>query len=352
MVYSGSFMKNSKGFPTNALYGFANMINKIIKEENPSHIIVAFDTKTTFRHEKYKDYKKGRLETPDDLIKQFSVAKEMLTNMGIKHYEIPNYEADDIIGTFAKICDDNNYEGLIISSDKDLLQLISKNVQIKLLQKVGHILYDEKKFNEDYGITPTQYIDLKALQGDSSDNIPGVKGIGEKTGLKLIKEFKSLDNLYKNIEKIKGKRKENLITDKKTAYLSYYLSTIVKDVPLSISIEDIKYKKSNMELLNKLYEELEFYSLLKRIKQEKLTDITIVENIDDINIEGECAVYLEVLGKNYHTAEILGMGVYNENTKLFIPLDVLKENPKFLRENKKYVYDYKKTYVSLKWNDI
>ncbi len=180
-AYNGNFMKNSKGFPTNALFGFTNMINKIILEEKPSYILVAFDKGKTFRHEKYKDYKGGRSETPDELKVQFPIVKELLTYMGIKYYEIDNYEADDIIGTFAKYCDnDPNFIGTIISSDKDLLQLISNDIDIKLLKQKDYIRYNRDSFYAEYGIEPINIIDLKALMGDPSDNIPGVKGIGEK----------------------------------------------------------------------------------------------------------------------------------------------------------------------------
>ena len=189
-AYNGNFMKNSKGFPTNALFGFVNMINKIIEEEKPVYMMVAFDKGKTFRHEKYDFYKGGRGETPDELKQQFPIAKELLTNMGIKYYEIDNYEADDIIGTFASFCDkDDNYDGTIISSDKDLLQLISNHVDIKLLKQKDYIRYNIDTFKEAYGINPINIIDLKALMGDSSDNIPGVKGIGEKTALKLLQQY-------------------------------------------------------------------------------------------------------------------------------------------------------------------
>ena len=162
-AYNGNFMKNSKGFPTNALFGFTNMINKIVEEEKPTRMIVAFDKGKTFRHEKYDFYKGGRSETPQELKVQFPIAKEMLGYMGIKYYEIDNYEADDIIGTFAKLCnEDDNYTGTIISSDKDLLQLISPQVDIKLLKQKDYIRYNVESFKEDYGIDPINIIDLKA----------------------------------------------------------------------------------------------------------------------------------------------------------------------------------------------
>ena len=242
-AYNGNFMKNSKGFPTNALFGFINMINKIVSEENPTRMIVAFDKGKTFRHEKYDFYKEGRIETPDELKMQFPVAKELLGLMGIKYYEIDNYEADDIIGTFAKYCDeDPEYIGTIISSDKDLLQLISPQVNIKLLKQKDYIRYNEETFRADYGIEPINIIDLKALMGDSSDNIPGVKGIGEKTALKLLQQYKTLDGIYEHIDEIKGATQTKLIDGKDAAYMSYEIATIYREVPMDINMEDIIVK--------------------------------------------------------------------------------------------------------------
>ena len=353
-AYNGNFMKNSKGFPTNALFGFTNMINKIVSEEKPVYMIVAFDKGKTFRHEKYDDYKAGRIETPDELKKQFPVAKELLTKMGIKYYEIDNYEADDIIGTFAEYCNiEEKYIGTIISSDKDLLQLISSDIDIKLLKTKDYIRYNEESFKQEYGIDPINIIDLKALMGDSSDNIPGVKGIGEKTALKLLQQYKTLDGIYENIDNIKGAVKDKLIKDKENAYKSYDLATIVKDVPMDIDINDIKYLGSNHDELNKLYEELEFYSFLKKEKKTEIKplEVKILDNLDNIKIEENTAVYLEILGTNYHTSEILGVSFYNPNQSFYIPFEVLKTNPNILNGFKKYTYDLKKTYVALKWND-
>ena len=354
-AYNGNFMKNSKGFPTNALFGFSNMINKIILEEKPTYILVAFDKGKTFRHEKYSEYKAGRIEMPDELRLQFPITKKLLELMGIKYYEIENYEADDIIGTFSKFCDNTKYTGTIISSDKDLLQLITDSVDIKLLKSKDYIRYNPESFYEEYKIKPINIIDLKSLMGDSSDNIKGVKGIGEKTALKLLQEYKTLNGIYENIDKISGKTKEKLIDGKNDAYISYELATIVTNVPIEISIDDIKYK-GNQVGLNDLYEELEFYSFLKKDKVEKEVtkpfDVKIIKNIGEINVEGDCAVYLEILGTNYHNSKILGMGVYNENSSIYIPLEILKQQPDFLLKNNKYTYDIKKTYVSFKWNNI
>ena len=354
-AYNGNFMKNSKGFPTNALFGFVNMMNKIISEEKPVYIMVAFDKGKTFRHEKYDFYKGGRGETPDELKVQFPIAKEILTYMGIKYYEIDNYEADDIIGTFAHYCDmDDNYDGTIISSDKDLLQLISKHVDIKLLKQKDYIRYNEESFKKDYGIDPINIIDLKALMGDPSDNLPGVKGIGEKTALKLLCEYKSLDGIYEHIDNIKGSVHDKLASDKDNAYMSYEIATIVKDVPMDITMTDTKYLGSDDDKLNKLYEDLEFYSFLKKIEKKDNIDIDvkIIDNVNDINIDNACGIYLELDNSNYHNANIIGMSVYNESVSYFIPFEILKNNPSFLTSVNKYVYDLKRILVSFKYNNI
>lgn len=355
-AYNGNFMNNSKGFPTNALFGFVNMINKIISEENPVYMLVAFDKGKTFRHEKYTEYKGGRGETPEELKKQFPVAKELLTAMGIKYYEIDNYEADDIIGTFSNMCNNNpNYQGLIVSSDKDLLQLISDEVEIKLLKSKDYIRYNKETFKQEWGIDPIKIIDLKALMGDSSDNIPGVKGIGEKTALKLLQTYSSLDGIYENINNISGKLKEKLINDKENAYMSYELATIYNKVPLEINLNDIKCKENDKEKLISLYEDLEFYSFLKKIKDQNVEtniDYKIINNIDDICIKEDSAIYLEILGNNYHISKILGVSIYNKENAYYIPFDILKQKPSVLNEHIKYTYDYKKVYVALKWKGI
>ena len=353
-AYSGNFMKNSKGFPTNALYGFTNMINKIINEECPTYMIVAFDKGKTFRHEKYEQYKDGRIEMPDELKVQFPLAKELLTHMGIKYYECDNYEADDIIGTFAKYCDEEeDFIGTIVSSDKDLLQLISHDVDIKLLKQKDYIRYNEKSFKDAYGIEPINIIDLKALMGDSSDNIPGVKGIGEKTALKLLHDYKTLNGVYDNLDKLTPKMREKLENDKDNAYMSYDLATIYKEVPMEISIPDIKLKNKNSDKLNEMYKELEFYSFLK--KEEKKVDnnieVKIIENTSEINVQKDSAYYLEILGTNYHSSKILGMAIYNEDNSFYIPFEILEKKHDFL-DKLKYTYDYKKNYVSLKKHNI
>ena len=354
-AYQGVIMKNSKGFPTNALYGFINMMKKIINEENPSYILVAFDKGKTFRHEKYEDYKAGRSATPDELKMQFPKAKEILTAMGIKNFEIDNYEADDIIGTLSKRVDEEDeFIATIVSSDKDLLQLISDEVTVKLLKQKDHIMMDKEEFINTYKVDPIRMIDLKALMGDPSDNIPGVKGIGEKTAINLLSKYGSLDNLYENIDSVTGKTKEKLINDKENAYKSYDLATIYREVPLDFDLDDCKYEGENKEEFTKLLKEFEFYSLLRKYdlndetKEEKKEEKELV--IKDIKEfkEKEFSFYLETRGSIYSKSEILGLGLYDGENGYFISKDEI-ENYKDLFNSsiEKYTYDYKKNLVVL-----
>ena len=345
-AYNGNFMKNSKGFPTNALFGFVNMMNKIIDEEVPTHIIVAFDKGKTFRHELYKDYKAGRLEMPTELGLQFPKAKELLNAMGIKYYEIDNYEADDIIGTVSKICDKEGYKGNIISSDKDLLQLISDNVGMKLLKSKESIRYSLKTFVRDWEIEPENIIDLKALMGDSSDNIPGVKGIGEKTALKLIQDYDSLDEVYESIDELTPGIKKKLEEYKEDAYNSYKLATICKDVPIEFNIKDLEYKGPT-DKLNDIYRELEFYSMIGNIVNNDNV-IEYKEVTSNLTVKGTASYYIDVDNTNYHKGKIVGIGIYDGKTAYYVDRDNIKYISNFLSNNTKFTYDLKKNIVSLK----
>ncbi len=354
-AYSGNIMRNKDGFPTNGIYGFVNMINKIIAEEKPEYMMVAFDIGKTFRHEKYADYKGGRNATPEDLKIQFPVAKKILTAMGIKYLECDGYEADDIIGTISMWCEkDDDYEALIVSSDKDLLQLISDETTVKLLKTKDYIWMDKKTFIDTYGFDPIHMIDLKALMGDSSDNIPGVKGIGEKGAIKLVSEYQTLDNIYDNINNIKGATQTKLIEGHESAYYSKDLVTIYREVPLDITFNDLVYKKEHTDELINIYNDLGFYSLLKKEsitkennnKELKVNIIDSLEEINNISITKPLGIYLELDNSNYHHANIIGMSLYNEEVSAYIPYEVLKQQPNFLTNGIKYTYDYKKILVS------
>ena len=356
-AYSGNMMKNSKGFPTNGLYGLVNMLNKIIREEKPEYMLVAFDKGKTFRHEKYLDYKGGRNETPDDLKKQFSVAKKLVPLMGIKCFEIDNYEADDIIGTYSKMAlIDPEFETTIVSSDKDLLQLINEETEVKLLKQKDYIRMNEETFMDTYGIKPIRMIDLKGLMGDASDNIPGVKGIGEKTALKLLQEYDSLENVYDNIDNIKGATKQKLIDGKESAFMSKDIATIYNEVPVTYSLEELKYDGPDVNGLREMYSDLEFYSFLKDFKEtdkkEENLEYKIIENINDLKLKEKVSAYLEISETNYHNADIYGMSLYDGENVYYVPFEVLKENKNILDGKEIYTYDLKKMIVSLNKYDI
>jgi len=352
-AYTGNIMRNRDGFPTNGLYGFVNMINKIVAEENPKYMMVAFDIGKTFRHEKYKDYKGGRRETPEDLKVQFPIAKKILTAMGIKYLECEGYEADDIIGTISSWCDkDPEYEALIVSSDKDLLQLISDETVVKLLKPKDYIMMDKATFIQTYGFEPIKMIDLKALMGDASDNIPGVKGIGEKTAIKLLTQYGSLDGIYENIDNIKGSTHEKLVTGSEDAYYSKELVTIYREVPLNITWDDLLYGNENTNELIQLYNELNFYSLLKKASSNKknvntnIDNFKIIQDISLINIDRDTAIYVDTTLGNYHDASINGIALYNDSMAVYIPFDVIENNINFLDVPYNfYTYDYKKLLV-------
>ena len=348
-AYTGNLMKNSDGFPTNALFGFVNMINKIINEEKPEYMMIAFDKGHNFRQDMYDNYKDGRIETPSDLKIQFPVAKELCTLMGIMYIEVDNYEADDIIGTIARMADeDKNYNATIISSDKDLLQLISDEVNVKLLKQKDYILMDEAVFFEHYGIKPIRMIDLKSLMGDPSDNIPGVKGIGEKTAIGLLQKYETLDGVYEHIDEIKGKMKEKLLDDKDNAYFSYKLATIYKTIDFEYTFEDIKYSGPLVDQLIAKYKELGFNSFLKTVSQNRV--ITKGEEYEvvkgRVSLGDKYSFYLELDGINYHTCDMIGASVYDGNKLYYFDKASLMLNSDILK-NVLVTFDNKKNNVFL-----
>lgn len=270
-------LKTKKGQYTNAVYGFLSMLYKLIDTYSPDYICTAFDPeKPTFRHEQYKDYKAGRAKAPSELIQQFKLIRDVLEVHNIKCIEINGFEADDVAGTIACEAENKGVEVYLVTSDKDYLQLISENIKVLLTKKgVTNIKeMDEQAISDDYGIAPSQFVDLKALMGDQSDNIPGVMGVGEKTALKLIQQYGSLDCIYDNIDEIKGKLKEKLEGDKIQAYMSQTLARIIKDIPVEFDLEDFRLIEPNNDKLVELYDELEFRNFKKRLKEipEAITD--------------------------------------------------------------------------------
>ena len=255
------------GLFTHAIYGFLNILDRMEKEEQPEAVCVAFDLKgPTFRHLRYEGYKATRHGMPEELAQQMPIMKDVLRAMNIPIYTCEGWEADDIIGTVGRICGEEDWECIIVTGDRDSLQLIDDHVTVMLETTKGNIRFDQAKFIEEYGFEPKKLIDLKALMGDSSDNIPGVKGIGEKTAKNLLHEFGSLDGVYENLDSkvIKPKQRENLVTYKDNAYLSYELATIRPEAPIDFDPLDAVVRPYNQQELYNLFVRLEFVKLIDK----------------------------------------------------------------------------------------
>lgn len=297
------------GLYTNAIYGFLNILEHMEREEQPDAVCVAFDLHgPTFRHLRYDGYKATRHGMPDELAQQMPVMKQVLTAMNIPIYACQGWEADDVVGTVGKICGNNGWQCVIVTGDRDNLQLIDEHVRVKLVITKGgqttSTLYDEAKFREEYGFAPKKLIDLKALMGDSSDNIPGVAGVGAKTAAQLLKEFGSLDGVYENLESasIRPKLREKLEAGKESAYLSYELATIVPEAPIEFAPEDALRRESNRAELYQLFVRLEFVKLIDRYglrgadqesAAEKKASIRRLEPKNALPAAGTaCAIYL------------------------------------------------------------
>lgn len=282
-------MSNKEGLKTNAIYGFTNMLLKIIDTYNPTHISVAFDRKApTFRNIEFKEYKAGRKKMPDELREQFEPLKDLLDKFNIHRLEIDGYEADDIIGTVSKIAEDNGFKVYIVTGDKDAIQLASNKTTTLITKKgVGKVEeYDYDSVIEKYEMTPTQFIDLKGLMGDKSDNIPGVPGIGEKTGIKLIKEFSSIEGIFDNIDSIKGSTKKKLEENKELAIMSKKLATIIRDVPVEFNLEELEYGNYNTKDILDVFKYLGFTSLIPRIGSlDESEDIVNEANVEISKLE-------------------------------------------------------------------
>ncbi|HFI0749221.1 TPA: DNA polymerase I [Streptococcus suis] len=352
--------KSPTGLHTNAIYGFHLMLDHMMKRIEPTHILVAFDAgKTTFRTEMFADYKAGRAKTPDEFREQFPFIRQMLDVMGIKHYELNQYEADDIIGTLDKMAErtDIPFDVTIVSGDKDLIQLTDENTVVEISKK-GVAEFEEftpAYLMEKMGITPTQFIDLKALMGDKSDNIPGVTKIGEKTGLKLLTEFGSLEGIYEHIDSMKAsKMKENLIADKEQAFLSRTLATIDTQAPIEIGLDDIVYQGPRIEELGQFYDDMGFKQLRAQLgttntQEEEVLDFQIVSEVSSAMFKKNQFFYFEILGENYHREEVVGLawgdkdGIYVGGPEL-LDSPVLKD---FLEHQPIKTYDFKRGKVLL-----
>lgn len=313
--------KNQSGLHTNAIYGFHLMLDHMMARVQPTHVLVAFDAgKTTFRTELFTDYKAGRAKTPDEFREQFSYIRDMLKHLGIAYYELDNYEADDIIGTMAKLAEssDQPFEITVVSGDKDLIQLTDANTVVEISKKgvAEFEAFTPVYLKEKWGITAKQFIDLKALMGDKSDNIPGVTKIGEKTGLKLLHEFGSLEGIYANIDQLKAsKMKENLIADREQAFLSQTLATINTQSPVAISLDDIIYQGPQVADLATFYEEMDFKQFRQNLdvpSEEVTVAYQAVGQVRTDMFAPDQFFYFEILEDNYHLAPIVAFAWGNE----------------------------------------
>lgn len=366
--YAMPALQNKSGLYTNSVYGFTLMLERMLEDIKPKYALVAFDKgKQTFRHKTYKDYKGTRDKTPSELVEQFGYVRELLDSYGIKYEEHFDYEADDIIGSYAKLAEKAGLEVIIISGDKDLTQLASDNITIYYTRRgvteVDH--YTPEFINEKYGLSPEQIIDMKGLMGDKSDNIPGVAGIGEKTAIKLLAEYKTVENVLDNIDNISGKKlKERLAEGKEDALLSKELATIFTEVPVENKLEDLTFSE-NRSKKKELFEKLEFVSFLKKLaenndvdvdgKEEKELEIINADEKTELSFENS-SLHIECFTEDYHNSDVVNIAVYKDENVYIFSEDNFFEN-KFVRnylesDAEKVVYDYKKILYIAKRNGI
>ena len=366
--YAMPALQNKSGLYTNSVYGFALMLERMLEDIKPKYALVAFDKgKQTFRHKTYQDYKGTRDKTPSELVEQFGYVRELLDSYGIKYEEHFDYEADDIIGSYAKLAEKAGLEVIIISGDKDLTQLASDNITIYYTRRgvteVDH--YTPEFINEKYGLSPEQIIDMKGLMGDKSDNIPGIAGIGEKTAIKLLAEYKTVENVLDNIDNISGKKlKERLAEGKEDALLSKELATIFTEVPVENKLEDLTFSE-NRSKKKELFEKLEFVSFLKKLaenddvdvdgKEEKELEIINADEKTELSFENS-SLHIECFTEDYHNSDVVNIAVYKDENVYIFSEDNFFEN-KFVRDYlesdaEKVVYDYKKILYIAKRNGI
>jgi len=358
---------NGEGIHTNALYAFNNMLDIILKDEKPTHALVAFDAgKTTFRTKMFTEYKGGRSKTPPELMEQLPLIQDMLNYRGIKTYQLPDYEADDIIGTMSRRAEKDGMDVTIITGDRDLTQLTTDKVTVRVNVKgvTETEQYTPEHVKEKLGITPDQIIDMKGLMGDNSDHYPGVEKVGEKTAIKLINEYGSVEGIYDHVDEMKkSKLKEHLINDKDKAFLSKKLATINCESPVELNLGDLEYRGDNQEMLIQFYQKMNFESFLDRmdIKKEdtskELADIN-VQPLDEAAIEKISkndkpqTLVVEGFGENYHTAPIIGIAV-SDGKEFFGTTDVsILENETLKnwladKDKEKYLFDNKRTIALL-----
>ncbi|MGM0804836.1 MAG: DNA polymerase I [Bacillota bacterium] len=358
-------LNNDKGVYTNAVYGFTQMLLKILEDEKPTHILVAFDAgKTTFRHKTFGEYKGGRQKTPPELSEQFPFIRQLLDAFKIKRYELENYEADDIIGTLASYAADGNWDVKVFTGDKDLLQLVTPDVEVVLTRKgITEVeAYTVEQVNERYGITPHQIIDMKGLMGDPSDNIPGVPGVGEKTAIKLIKQYGTIEKVLDSIDEISGaKLKERLTENKEQAIMSKELATITKEAPIEVGLEETNYDGYETSSVFPLFKELGFNSLLERLggdeeilqdEEKEELNFKTVTKIEADMLTSPSSLIVETLTEDYHKAKIHGFAVSNDAGTFYIPSSVADQSEEFHewlqdQNQKKRMFDAKRAHVAL-----
>ncbi|MFI3284318.1 MAG: DNA polymerase I [Erysipelotrichaceae bacterium] len=348
----GSMMKTKQGIPTNAIFAFANMLSKALDNLQPTHCVVAFDKgKETFRHQMYADYKAGRKKAPDELVFQFKLVRDYLTSYNIPYFELEEYEADDIVGTFSKMYQDIHID--ILSSDKDLLQLIHPTCDYLMIKKgMSEIeTMTPEKLNETMGLTPSQIPDLKGLMGDASDNIQGVKGIGEKTALKLLHQYQSIENIYEHIDEIKGKTKTLLENQKVEALTSKQLATIYTDIKMDVPLSTLIFEP-NYQTLQQFYLTYEMRSLANRLPiddcSEQLVEIQAVTTISSSLLTTDSVCYFDCDEFDYYHPTLYGLCVGNNESYEYISIENLKKDQGLLdyfkSEQIKVVYDVKRIY--------
>ena len=356
-AYTGNLMKTSKGQYTNALFGFSNMLTKLL-EENNEYVFVAFDAgKQTFRHQEYQEYKATRTKLPDELKEQIPLIKKYLDILKIKRLESLEFEADDLIASVATTQYENFEEIRIISGDKDLLQLVNGKIKVFLTRKgVGELEeFNNENFFEKMGLHPHQIIDYKGLVGDSSDNLPGIKGIGEKTAIKLLTEYQSIENIYQHISELKGKTKELFENGKEIAYTCKYLATLKKDISIDIKPEEFLVGQINLDELISFFQEMEFTSLLKRInkltigkKQKSSHDYQFIDHKDKVermSFSKQTILIPEIFGSNYYTGDFLGLGIVTDKDAYFVPKKIIQTSLKLKEFLEDATYE-KKTFDS------
>jgi DNA polymerase-1 len=384
--YALPLLSNSSGLHTNAVFGFTTMLLRLMEEQKPTHFLVAFDAgKVTFRHSEYKEYKGGRAKTPPELSEQFPLIKELLKAFSIPQYELSGYEADDIIGTLTRIADEQGVEVIVVSGDKDMLQLSSEHVKIALTRKgISEVdLYDPNEIKDRYGLTPLQIIDLKGLMGDASDNIPGVPGVGEKTALKLLQEYGTVDEVIAHAGEIKGKLGEKISEHAASARMSKDLATIFREVPMETTWDQLQYEGYEGPAVAAFFRKVEFKSLLEKMDlssgdtseqemdQDDLLWATVVDNPNpaeetEVSIEALTtslpdieAIHVEVIGDNPHTGTLLGISFYSGSMSYYLPFDLLKSDAAAEIRNwladetiAKKLYDGHRAEIVLAWRGI